>query len=300
MIPGVACAPDPPTDLAPVASRYIQLTLGLARHDPSLVDHWLVAAPDGPPRREPVVALRGAVDRLAADLAAVLPRTAGNDRRRARHLEGQVRALQLVARRLMGESLPFAAEARLGLGIEPTRPNLVAVAQARAALDAELPGPGPLAERVSRFRALFSVPPSRRDATMRAAQAVCRDATLAAGLPLPDDEAIELAWVDGLPWDAHARYLGGHRTRITVNASQPLDLARALRLACHEGYPVITPSTSGPPTSRSPRGGRNWRSCRASAPTCWSPKVRRSGGRPGRASDQRPEVHGASWRQRPG
>ena len=47
--------------------------------------------------------------------------------------EGQIRALQLVARRLMGESLPFAAEARLGLGIEPTRPNLVAIERALSA-----------------------------------------------------------------------------------------------------------------------------------------------------------------------
>jgi hypothetical protein len=44
-----------------------------------------------------------------------------------------------------------------------------------------------------------------------------------------------VAFVDGLPWDAHARYLGGHRTRIDVDGSQPLDLTRALRVACHEG-----------------------------------------------------------------
>ena len=256
MIPAVACAPDPPPDLAPVASRYIQLTLGLARHDPSLVDHWLITAPDSPPRREPVVTLRAEVDRLAADLAVVLPRTQGDDRQRAAHLEGQIRALQLVARRLMGESLPFTAEARLGLGIEPTRPNLVAIERARAALDAELPGPGPLAERVTRFRASFIVPPPNRDATMRAALTACREATRAAGLPLPDDEAIELAWADGLPWDAHARYLGGHRTRITVNASQPLDLARALRLACHEGYPGHHAQYIW--TADAPVAGRGW------------------------------------------
>jgi hypothetical protein len=70
---------------------------------------------------------------------------------------------------------------------------------------------------------------------MRLALDQCRAAT-AAAMPLPPDESIELAFVPGLPWDAHARYTGQHRTRVEVNGSRPLDLARVLRLACHEGY----------------------------------------------------------------
>ncbi len=131
--------------------------------------------------------------------------------------------------------MPFDAEATLGLGVNAARADLEQVVRARDALEQELPGTGALAERVSAFRRRFVVPEARREAVMRLALEQCRAAT-AAAMPLPGDESIDLAFVAGLPWDAHARYLGGHRTRIEVNASRPLDLARALRLACHEGY----------------------------------------------------------------
>jgi len=107
--------------------------------------------------------------------------------------------------------------------------------RARAQLDRELPGQGPLPERVAAFRRGFQVPESAWEPVMRAALDACREATRSA-LPLPSDESVEVGFVPGLPWDAHARYLGGHQTRIDVNASQPLDLTRAMRLACHEGY----------------------------------------------------------------
>lgn len=237
MLAGPACAPEPPVDVAALAARYVQLTRGLARHDPSLIDHWLEPPPADDTPRVPVATLRAGTDRLAGDVAAALPRTSGPERRRAEHLDGQVRALQLAARRLLGESLPFDAEARLGLGLDPMRPNLVRIETAREALDAELPGTDPLAERVARFRTAFLVPDDLREATLHAALDVCREATLAAGLPLPAGESVEVVLVHGLPWDAHAQYVGSHRTRIDVNASQPMDVARALRIACHEGYP---------------------------------------------------------------
>jgi hypothetical protein len=69
---------------------------------------------------------------------------------------------------------------------------------------------------------------------MRAALDAC-GAAVAQALPLPETSAIEVAFVPALPWDAHARYLGGHRTRVEIHGGQPLDLSRALRVACHEG-----------------------------------------------------------------
>lgn len=235
MLLGACAPPAAPPDLAAVASRYIQLARGLAQHDPSLIDHWLVEPSQEAGPRQPVPVLRGAIDGLADEIARVLPATSGIDRARAQGLQGQVRALQLAARRLMGESLPFDAEARMGLGIAPARADLFKVDRAREALERELAGPAPTVDRVAAFRARFLVPADRREPVMHAALDQCRAATRDA-MGLPSDETIELAFVEGLPWDGHARYLGGHRTRIEVNASQPLDLSRALRLACHEGY----------------------------------------------------------------
>ena len=175
------------------------------------------------------------IDALTAESERAVLATTGAPRARATHLQAQLKALSLAARRLLGESMPFDAEATLGLGVNAARADLEQVVRARDALEQELPGTGALAERVSAFRRRFVVPEARREAVMRLALEQCRAAT-AAAMPLPGDESIDLAFVAGLPWDAHARYLGGHRTRIEVNASRPLDLARALRLACHEGY----------------------------------------------------------------
>ena len=235
MLAARCAAPEAPADVAPVASRYISLVQELARHDPSLVDHWLTEPPTEAGPRRPVHDIRRDLDTLAADNEQVVLAASGATRTRATHLQGQLRALSLVARRLLGESLPFDAEAALALGLGPERADFGPVVRAHDALDQELPGPGTLTERVTRFRGRFVVPAARRETVLRLALDQCRAAT-ADAMPLPADESIELALVDGLPWDAHARYLGRHRTRIEVNAGRPLDLARALRLACHEGY----------------------------------------------------------------
>jgi hypothetical protein len=226
----------PPPDLDSVASRYIQLTRELARHDPSLVDHWLTAPPPADPGgRRPVPTLHLAIDALAKDAVAALSETPDAQRARAEWLAGQTRALRLAADRLMGASLPFDTEARLAFGVTPSRPDRFQADRAVESLTRTLPGNGSLVERLARFRARFQVAPAKREPVVRAALDACREVT-SADLRLPADEAVEIRFVESLPWDAHAQYLGGHRTRIDVNDSAPLDLTRALRLACHEGY----------------------------------------------------------------
>lgn len=233
-----ACGPGPARpDLEAIAARYLQLAQDVARHDPSLIDHWLAEpAPASPGGRQPVAMLRAAVETLAADAEAAGLEVVGLDRTRAEWLAGQARALRLATQRLLGESVPFDTEARLAFGFTPQRADLFLADRARESLARELPGEGSLASRLAAFRARFEAKPDAREPLMRAALAACREAAGAA-LRLPEDDGIELAFVDGLPWDAHARYLGGHRTRIEIQDRQPLDLTRALRLACHEGAP---------------------------------------------------------------
>ena len=78
--------------------------------------------------------------------------------------------------------------------------------------------------------------PAKAEALMRAALNACRTATRQS-YDLPPDESIELMLAAGLEWDGYAQYLGAHRTRISINEHAALDVSRALRLACHEGYP---------------------------------------------------------------
>ena len=120
--------------------------------------------------------------------------------------------------------------------------------RAREALEVELPGTGTLAERVSAFRRRFVVPEARRETVMRLALDQCRAAP-APSMPLPADESIDLAFVAGLPWDAHARYIGRHQTLIEVNAAGRLISLVPCALPVTKATPDITRSTSGRATS---------------------------------------------------
>ena len=159
---------DPAADLTAVASRYISLAQDLARHDPSLIDHWLTEPPAPAGARRPVYNIGRDIDALVAESERAVLANTGTSRARAAHLHAQLKALSLAARRLLGESLPFDAEATLGLGVNAERADLEQVVRAREALEAELPGTGTLAERVSAFRRRFVVPDARREAVMRA------------------------------------------------------------------------------------------------------------------------------------
>jgi hypothetical protein len=237
LVAAAYCAPAAPQPgLDAIASGYIGLAQDLARHDPTLIDHWLTQpAPAATASRQPVIVLQATAEALGRDLAAIQPRVSGIDAARARWLDGQTRALQLAVRRLLGESVPFDEEARQAFGMMPGRAEPTAIARARDQLERGLPGTGPLSERLPAFKARFQVPRAARDAVMRAALDACREATRDA-VHLPADEEVETAFIGNLPWDAHARYLGAHRTRLDINGSAPLDLTRALHLACHEGY----------------------------------------------------------------
>jgi hypothetical protein len=234
---GAACQSRPPLlSLNVIADRYLAAVRALALHDPSLVDHWIGAATSPPGSRRPVAELIEQINELASDLRSRGSQLAGNEKARHRHLEAQTSALVVAARRLMGESIPFDEEARLAMGLEPPRVDAEKAEATRVRLDEELAGQGSLADRASAFRRQFLVPSDRWEAVIRVALDRCRAATLPA-LSLPPDEGVEVRFVPALGWDAHAQYLGSHRTSIAINSGRPLDLTRALRLACHEGYP---------------------------------------------------------------
>ncbi len=231
------CQPQTPRlSLNVIAERYLAAVQALALHDPSLVDHWIGKGPARTEARRPVKELIAAVSELDVALQQSAPSKAPLERARHDHLHAQVRALLVAGRRLMGESLPFDEEARLALGLEPFGNDDGRFEAIRRRLEAELEGPGVLSERLSTFRQRFSVPPDRQPALMEVALDRCRTAAGPA-IALPAGESIDLRFTPALGWDAHAHYVGGHRTVIEVNSGRPMDLTRALRLACHEGYP---------------------------------------------------------------
>jgi hypothetical protein len=227
-----ACAP-PPVAIDAIAEGYVRVSLQLAQHDPSLVEDW--RGPDSwrPGPREPVTTLQATVIGLGQALERVAPSTPAA---RHRYLSAQLHALRFAARRLLGDESDIDQQARDEFGIEFSRVEPHAMDEVRASIAKVLPGSGALAARFEALKHRTTATPDRRGAMMEAALAACRNAT-AGQLQLPPDERTSVHFASGLSWDGYARYIGGHRSEIEVNADAPLDAARALRLACHEAYP---------------------------------------------------------------
>jgi hypothetical protein len=232
-----ACARRPPAaTLHELAEQYVRVTLQLAQHRPTLVDAWTGPADWQPGPRVPVTELRVVVDDLLAQTEDLQARRFDpTDAPRVAYLQGQMRALSLVTRRLLGESTGFADEARIDFGRPLPAANTDAVARARARLEQELEGKGTLEQRYTAFRRQFVVDRDRGETVLRAAIDACRAAT-SAHMVLPPDERISLTFDEAIEWDAYARYRGGHETLVIIGSTGGHDVAALLQLACHETY----------------------------------------------------------------
>ena len=239
---GAACRTSEPIApperaLTDIAERYVRVALKLAQHQPDLVDAYLGPAEWRPGPRVPVAGLLAETIQLSAAIDALgRDRTPEALRTRLRYLAGQVKGLRTAARRLAGESMRFADEARDALGIEWSARPSAAAEDARRDLDARLPGTGSLHERYTAFRRRHAV---ARDAVLpvfEAAIAMCRE-RVRERVTLPDEERVDADVLDGGGFEARAIYSGAFRTRVAIDPSGTADLARIVWLAAHEAYP---------------------------------------------------------------
>lgn len=253
LVLAIGCARAPAPRLDDIARGYVEAALQLAQHQPSLVEAWRGDPAWRPGPREPVARIRA---RLLDLLAAVPERGDATepsvDDVRAGYLRGQLQALDLAAGRLLGEPHAFADEVQIAFGVALRPADPAAVAAARAALDRLLPGDGPLGERHAAYRRTIAIPAERERAVLQVALDACRARTRSR-VTLPDDESVTLTLGVDSPWDGFARYQGQHRSVIEISGGSPLDVSRALHLACHEAYPghhthsVLLDSVANPP-----------------------------------------------------
>jgi hypothetical protein len=235
--PGARSAPPAPSeraDLPALAESYVRLALQFAEHNPALVESWRGSSDWEPGPREPVEILLRRLEGLERDLARQSAEAGSNDR--AAYLSAQAQALHLVGDRLLGRSEPFGTEARRAFGVTPVPSDPESLEKARAGLQRELPGKGTLVDRYAAYKRQFVVPRKHLERVMHRALDACRAAT-ATHIDLPGDERIELTLSPNAAWDAYTRYAGRHVTRLELNRDAELDITRALRVACHEGYP---------------------------------------------------------------
>jgi hypothetical protein len=222
------------------AERYVKLALAFGEHDSDYVDAYY-----GPPawrdeaRREKL-SLGVILERTRALGEAVrsAPPPRGDEALALRHvyLARQLESMAARAEMLQGKKLSFDDESRaLYDAVAPRRPESY-FRQLAADLDRELPGRGPLADRLEAFRAGFVIPKERLDAVIKAAVEGCRARTLP-HVKLPAGESFAIEYVTNKPWGGYNWYQGNFRSVIQVNTDLPIFIDRAVDLACHEGYP---------------------------------------------------------------
>lgn len=230
-----ACSGAPPP-LDEIGESYVRAALSLAQHDPDLVEAWRGSEALIPGPRVPVADIAADLQRLQRGIDQHSNNVGSAvDKARIDYLDHQVRALDFAASRLRGRTTSVDEQARDEFGLAFSQPDAEAISRTLGDIAALLPGSGRLADRVIAFRSATTIPGDRKQAVLQIATDACREA-VAPVIELPRDEGITIRFHKNMPWDAFARYAGAHRTTIEVNDDGPIDMSRALRLACHEGY----------------------------------------------------------------
>jgi hypothetical protein len=232
----VACGIGQPS-LDAIAEGYVRAALRLSQHDPSLVEQWRGPEAWNPGPRRPVAELQEEVDRLHRQIeSAGADVSSAVEYARVQYLLGQIRALRYAIGRQLGRTASIDEQAREEFDVTFPLLDPTAIARVHAQLQRALPGSAPLAERLAVLRQATTIRRERRLAVLTKALEACRSAVPAA-VALPGDERVELVFSSRSGWDAFARYQGQHRTDIEIHDDGELDVSRAFRLACHEGYP---------------------------------------------------------------
>jgi hypothetical protein len=206
---------------------YIRLGLRLGRHVDGLVDSYY-----GPPELRQEVEAEPMRDpaALVRDADSILAET--DDR----WLTAQVVGLRTVARKLAGDEIPYLDEVELCYGVRPELVPDSVFERAHAELEEALPGDGRLADRYQAWREANPLPREQLEPAMTSIAQDLRNRTREL-YGLPEGEAAELDFVTDKPWSAYNYYLGGLRSRVTVNVDVPMVPSFITELMAHELYP---------------------------------------------------------------
>ena len=219
----------------PIAREYLLLALRLDQHIPGLVDGYF-----GPAdlKAEVEVGQLIAPARLAADADGLLARLTGEveDGQRRDWLAAQLVALRTQAAALGGEELPYVEHVTRCFAWTPVRRDASVFDAAAADLEALLPGPEPLAERLAAWDARFEIPVDRLPGVIDWLVGRFR-ARADALFGLPPGEDLKVSLVTNQPWSGYNWYDGGRRSRVDINTDLPVRSASLVHTVAHETFP---------------------------------------------------------------
>jgi hypothetical protein len=226
------------------AEEYVRLALTVGAYAPGYIDayygpeEWRIKNEDDLLRRGfPAVGLRkraeGIVKKLNAAARRDLPAL---ERLRVEFLRKQMSAVQGEIDVLSGKKFTFDMETKVFYdAVAPVHPK-EEFERTITALEAALPGPGSLQEKVAALRKEYVIPAEKLPAVFAAAIAECRRRTLL-HVQLPEKENFQAQYVKDKPWGAYNWYKGNAFSIIEVNTDLPMTIDSPVRLAAHEGYP---------------------------------------------------------------
>jgi len=219
----------------PVARDYLLLALRLDQQVPGLVDGYF--GPADLKAQVDLEQLRSGT-RLAEDAAALRARLAAEiaepDRRR--WLDAQLVALVEQARLRAGEPATYLEHVTACFDFEPTRTPESVFDAAATDLEALLPGPGPLVDRIAAWDERFTIPVDRVRGVVDALLPGFRRRAEAL-FGLPEGEGLAVSLVRNQPWSGYNWYDGGRRSRVDLNTDLPIRAADLLSVLPHETYP---------------------------------------------------------------
>jgi hypothetical protein len=228
---GVALVPPPD----PIARDYILLGLRLDQLAPGVVDGYF--GPGDLKAQVDMEPLRTAAA-LAGDARELRDRVAGEvtDPGRARFFDRQLVALETLATREAGATLPYVEEVRRCFDATPEALPAGAYSTARAALDTALPGGGELRARLEAWDARLIVPADRLPAVVEWLVPRLREAS-GAVFAAPEGEAVKVSLVSGQPWSGYNWYDGGLVSRVELNTDLPMRAPDLVATLSHETFP---------------------------------------------------------------
>ena len=214
--------------------EYLAIGLRLGRLLDGFVDCWY-----GGPELSHRVAVEppadpGELAAQAARLRSGLP-SSGLAARRQHYLAAQLTAVECSARRLGGAAVPFLAEVRDCFGVDIELGDTDRYASVHREMGSLLGRPGHLRSAVEEFYERNVIPPGKLLACTEAVSGELRD-RVNVMFGLPDAERVVYEVVQGKPWNAFNRYLGGFQSLIQLNAEAGHTIAAMPLIVTHEAY----------------------------------------------------------------
>jgi len=241
LILNISCEKPISISMDQIAEKYVKLVLEVGQYDGDFVDAYY-----GPKEwRDDLTKLDSIpLDSFYKRATALIRQTdefynenlSEMEKARVTMMLKQLIAVRAKIEMIGGERYSFNEEAKLLYDAVPPSIKYSHFDELLSKLDSIVPGEGELAARFQDFSDQFIIPKEKLDTVFTTAIAEARKRTLE-HFDLPENENFVLEYVNDKAWSGYNYYQGNSQSLIQINTDFPINIERAIDLACHEGYP---------------------------------------------------------------